>query len=49
MVLDRFVQDAAATAGLQPADLGNWQTWCDGLLSSLLVGCVWNAVLPTDG
>lgn len=27
--------------------IGNWQT-CDGLSSSLLVGCVWNAVLPTD-
>jgi hypothetical protein len=27
--------------------IGNWQS-CDGLSSSLLVGCVWNAVLPTD-
>jgi hypothetical protein len=27
--------------------IGNWQT-CAGLKSSLLVGCVWNAVQPTD-
>jgi hypothetical protein len=27
--------------------IGNWQT-CAGLTSSILVGCVWNAVLPTD-
>ena len=27
--------------------IGNWQT-CSGLSASLLVGCVWNAVLPTD-
>ena len=27
--------------------IGNWQT-CAGLKASILVGCVWNAVLPTD-